>query len=300
MTFQDIIQSLQQYWQQQGCLIVQPYDLEKGAATFNPATFLRVLGPEPWASANVEPCRRPKDGRYGDNPNRGQHYFQFQVIIKPAPTDIQARYRESLQAIGLNINEHDIRFTEDDWESPTLGAGGLGWQVWLDGLEITQFTYFQQMGSLDLNPVTIEITYGLERIAMFLQNVDSMFEIEWGHGVSYGDLYHANEVQWSTYNFEASDAQTLFSDFSSAELETKRLLELKLVLPAYDQLARCSHLFNLLDARGSISVTERVGYIGRLRSLAKLLAQGYLEHREELGYPLLKKNESLKEGVDED
>lgn len=289
MNFQEIIYTLQMFWARQGCLVVQPYDLEKGAATFNPATFLRVLGPEPWASANVEPCRRPKDGRYGENPNRGQHYYQFQVILKPAPATIQELYRQSLTEIGLHVAQHDIRFTEDDWESPTLGAAGLGWQVWLDGLEITQFTYFQQMGGIELNPIAGEITYGLERIAMFLQNVNSLFEIEWGQGIKYGDLFHANEVQWSRYNFEASDPQTLFTAFTASEHETKRLLELNLVLPAYDYLVKSSHLFNLLDARGAISVTERVGYITRLRNLAKGVAQGYLQHREELGYPLLPK-----------
>jgi glycyl-tRNA synthetase alpha chain len=289
MTFQEIIQKLQSYWSRQGCLIVQPYDLEKGASTFNPATFLRVLGPEPWHSANVEPCRRPKDGRYGENPNRGQHYYQFQVIMKPSPADIQELYRKSLEEIGLKLEEHDVRFTEDDWESPTLGAAGLGWQVWLDGLEITQFTYFQQMGGIELDPVNVEITYGLERIAMFLQNVSSIFDIEWGHGVKYGELFHANEVQWSKYNFEASDPQALFESFGVCERETKRLLEQKLVLPAYDQLVKSSHLFNLLDARGAISVTERVGYIGRLRALAKQVAQAYIEHRKELGFPFLKK-----------
>ncbi len=292
MTFQDIIQKLQAFWAQRGCLIVQPYDLEKGAATFNPATFLRVLGPEPWASANIEPCRRPKDGRFGDNPNRTQHYYQFQVVIKPTPKNIQDLYRESLKEIGLDIAAHDVRFTEDDWESPTLGAGGLGWQVWLDGLEITQFTYFQQMGSIDLNPVTVEITYGLERIAMFLQGVKSMFDITWGEingqSISYGELFHDNEVQWSKYNFKASDAEYLFAAFNSAEKETRRLIDVNLVLPAYDQLVKSSHLFNLLDARGSISVTERVGYVTRLRNLAKLVAQGHIQRREELGFPLKK------------
>ncbi len=286
MTFQEIIQKLENFWSSQGCLIVQPYDLEKGASTFNPATFLRVLGPEPWASANVEPCRRPKDGRYGENPNRGQHYYQFQVIIKPSPADIQECYRASLKEIGLNLDEHDIRFTEDDWESPTLGAGGLGWQVWLDGLEITQFTYFQQMGSIDLNPVSVEITYGLERIAMFLQKVESIFEIEWGNGISYGELFRANEIQWSRFNFEVSNPEALLEAFRVCEQETRRLIELNLVMPAYDQLVKGSHLFNLLEARGSISVTERVGYITRLRNLARLCAQGYIKHREELGFPL--------------
>ncbi len=287
LTFQEIIQKLENFWSAQGCLIVQPYDLEKGASTFNPATFLRVLGPEPWASANIEPCRRPKDGRYGENPNRGQHYYQFQVIIKPSPKDIQEQYRASLKEIGLNLEEHDIRFTEDDWESPTLGAGGLGWQVWLDGLEITQFTYFQQMGSIDLNPVSVEITYGLERIAMFLQKVDSIFKIEWGNGISYGELFHANEVQWSRFNFEVSNPEALLEAFRVCEKETGRLIELNLVMPAYDQLVKSSHLFNLLEARGSISVTERVGYISRLRNLARLCAQGYIKHREELGFPLM-------------
>lgn len=286
MTFQEIIQKLENFWSSQGCLIVQPYDLEKGASTFNPATFLRVLGPEPWASANVEPCRRPKDGRYGENPNRGQHYYQFQVIIKPSPADIQECYRASLKEIGLNLDEHDIRFTEDDWESPTLGAGGLGWQVWLDGLEITQFTYFQQMGSIDLNPVSVEITYGLERIAMFLQKVESIFEIEWGNDISYGELFRANEIQWSRFNFEVSNPEALLEAFRVCEQETRRLIELNLVMPAYDQLVKGSHLFNLLEARGSISVTERVGYITRLRNLARLCAQGYIKHREELGFPL--------------
>lgn len=288
MTFQDIIRSLQIFWAGQGCLLVQPYDLEKGAATFNPATFLRVLGPEPWASANAESCRRPKDGRYGENPNRGQHYYQFQVVIKPSPPDIQNLYRKSLEALGLRIEEHDLRFTEDDWESPTLGASGLGWQVWLDGLEITQFTYFQQMGAIELNPVTVEITYGLERIAMFLQGVNSMFDIEWGQGVRYGELFRENEIQWSKFNFEASNPEALFDAFNRAEQETQRLLDLELVLPAYDHLAHSSHWFNLLDARGSISVTERVGYIGRLRNLAKSVAQKYVEHREALQHPLLK------------
>lgn len=287
MTFQETIQKLENFWSSQGCLIVQPYDLEKGASTFNPATFLRVLGPEPWASANVEPCRRPKDGRYGENPNRGQHYYQFQVIIKPSPADIQERYRASLKEIGLNLEEHDMRFTEDDWESPTLGAGGLGWQVWLDGLEITQFTYFQQMGSIDLNPVSVEITYGLERIVMFLQKVESIFKIEWGNGISYGELFHANEVQWSRFNFEASNPEALLEAFRVCEQETRRLIELNLVMPAYDQLVKSSHLFNLLEARGSISITERVGYITRLRNLARLCAQGYIKHREELGFPLM-------------
>ncbi len=288
MTFQEIIRSLEQFWSRQGCLLVQPYDLEKGAATFNPFTFLRVLGPEPWAAANVEPCRRPKDGRYGENPNRGQHYYQFQVVIKPAPSGIQDLYRASLEQLGLKLSEHDIRFTEDDWESPTLGAGGLGWQVWLDGLEITQFTYFQQMAALDLNPVTVEITYGLERIAMFLQGVDSLFKIEWGQGVAYGELFHAPEQQWSKYNFESSDPAALFAAFRACEEETQRLLAEQLLFPAYDQLVKSSHLFNLLDARGSISVTERVGYITRLRTLAKQVAQTYLKQRETLDYPLLR------------
>ena len=286
MNLQSIIQELQRFWAEQGCLVLQPYDLEKGASTFNPATFLRVLGPEPWASANVEPCRRPKDGRYGENPNRVQHYYQFQVVMKPSPGDIQARYRRSLAALGLDVARHDLRFTEDDWESPTLGAAGLGWQVWLDGLEITQFTYFQQMGGVELDPVSVEITYGLERIAMFLQGVDSIFDILWGAGVTYGELFRAGEVQWSRYNFEVSDPEALFEGFGRAEREARRLLEADLVLPAYDSLARCSHLFNLLDARGAISVTERVQYIARLRNVAKRVAQAYITHRESLGFPL--------------
>ncbi|KIH77903.1 glycyl-tRNA synthetase alpha chain [Geoalkalibacter ferrihydriticus] len=288
MTFQELILALQNYWAEQGCIIQQPYDLEKGAGTFNPATFLRVLGPEPWNVAYVEPSRRPTDGRYGENPNRLQHYYQFQVILKPSPMNIQDLYLDSLRSFGIDPAKHDIRFVEDDWESPTLGAWGLGWEVWLDGMEITQFTYFQQAGGIDLKPVSGEITYGIERIAMYLQGVDNVYDLEWIKGIRYGDVHHQTEVEFSTYNFEVADTTMLFALFGMYEKECIRLAEKELVFPAYDFVLKCSHTFNLLDARGAISVTERANYIGRVRNLAKLCAQGYVAQREKLGYPLLK------------
>ena len=280
--------ALQQYWARQHCVIQQPYDIEVGAGTFNPATFLRVLGPEPWNVAYVEPSRRPTDGRYGENPNRLQHYYQYQVIMKPSPLDIQARYLKSLESLGIDPMDHDIRFVEDDWESPTLGAWGLGWEVWLDGMEITQFTYFQQVGGIDLKPVSVEITYGIERIAMHLQQCDSVYDIEWGNGVRYRDIHHKSEVEFSRYNFEEADIEMLFTLFDTYERESRRLSERGLVLPAYDYCLKCSHTFNMLDARKAISVTERVGYIGRVRNLARLCAEGYVVQREAMEFPLLR------------
>ena len=288
MTFQDIILSLSHHWAEYGCVIWQPYDVEKGAGTFNPATFLRCLGPEPWKAAYVEPSRRPADGRYGDNPNRTQLFYQFQVVIKPAPEDSQNIYLDSLRSLGIDLVGHDVRFVEDDWESPTLGATGLGWEVWLDGMEVTQYTYFQQVGSIDLEPVTLELTYGLERIAMFIQQTDNIFDLVWADGITYGEMRHADEVQFSRYNFEEADTKLLARMFQMCEAEAKRLLDRDLVLPAYDYVMKCSHLFNLLDARGAISVTERTGYIARIRKLARLAAKAYLAHREGLGFPLLK------------
>jgi len=289
VTFQDLILALQNYWAQRGCVIQQPYDLEKGAGTFHPATFLRSLGPEPWNVAYVEPSRRPTDGRYGENPNRLQHYYQFQVILKPSPMEIQELYLDSLKSFGIDPLKHDIRFVEDDWESPTLGAWGLGWEVWLDGMEITQFTYFQQCGGFDLKPVSGELTYGIERIAMYLQGVDNVYDLDWGGGIKYGDVHHQTEVQFSTYNFEEADVDMLLQLFTMYEKECVRLVERGLVLPAYDYVMKCSHSFNMLDARGAISVTERASYIGRVRNLARLCAEGYLQLRERLGFPLLKK-----------
>ena len=288
MNFQEIILTLDHFWSRQNCIIQQPYDVEKGAGTMNPATFLRALGPEPWHVAYVEPSRRPTDGRYGENPNRLQHYFQYQVILKPSPANVQELYLESLAGLGIKAEEHDIRFVEDNWESPTLGAWGLGWEVWLDGMEVTQFTYFQQCGGIDCRPVCAEITYGLERLAMFIQNKDSVFDIEWVGDVTYGDVYHQNEVDYSRYNFEVADIQALQTWFEMYEKEAKRVAELGLVVPAYDYVLKCSHTFNLLEARGAISVTERTGYIGRVRVLARLCAEAYVKQREELGYPLLK------------
>ena len=288
MTFQDIILSLYHYWGDYGCAIWQPYDVEKGAGTFNPATFLRCLGPEPWKAAYVEPSRRPTDGRYGDNPNRTQLFYQFQVVIKPAPQDSQKIYLDSLRHLGIDLVGHDVRFVEDDWESPTLGATGLGWEVWLDGMEVTQYTYFQQLGSIDLDPVTLELTYGLERIAMFIQQADSIFDLVWTEGVTYGEMRHADEVQFSKYNFEEADTAMLAQMFQMCEAECKRLLGKGLVLPAYDYVMKCSNTFNLLDARGAISVTERTGYIARVRNLARGTAKAFLAHREQLGFPLLK------------
>ncbi|MFN3599202.1 MAG: glycine--tRNA ligase subunit alpha [Aquificaceae bacterium] len=277
MYFQDIIITLHKFWAEKGCAIWQPYDIETGAGTMNPATFLKVLGKKPWNVAYVEPSRRPKDGRYGENPNRLQHYFQFQVILKPAPENPQEIYLESLKVLGIDPTEHDIRFVEDDWESPTLGAWGLGWEVWLDGMEITQFTYFQQAGGLDLEEISVEITYGLERIAMYLQDVDSVFDIKWNQWLTYGDVFKVSEYQWSLYNFEKSDPQMLFEIYEMYEREIKRLLDENLVLPAYDYLLKCSHTFNLLDARGVISVQERARYIRRMNTLAQRIAKLYLE-----------------------
>lgn len=288
MYFQDVIMNLHRYWADNGCLIYQPYDIEVGAGTFNPATFLMCLGPEPWKAAYVEPSRRPTDGRYGENPNRLQNFYQFQVVLKPSPSNIQELYLDSLKALNINPMQHDIRFIEDDWESPTLGAWGLGWEVWLDGMEITQFTYFQQAGGIDLKPVTGEITYGLERITMYLQGVDSVFDLKWNKDLTYGQIYHQNEVQFSGYNFEKSDPDMLFKLFDMYEAESKRLVKEGLVLPAYDYTLKCSHTFNLLDARNAISVTERTGYIARVRALAKACAEGFLALRESLGFPNMK------------
>ncbi len=294
MKFQDMILFLNQFWGEQGCIITQPYDVEKGAGTMNPATFLRALGPEPWNVAYVEPSRRPTDGRYGENPNRLQHYFQYQVILKPSPANVQELYLQSLERLGINPKEHDIRFVEDNWESPTLGAWGLGWEVWLDGMEVTQFTYFQQCGGIDCQPVSAEITYGLERLAMFIQNKDSVYDIEWVGDITYGDIYLQNEIDYSHYNFEAADIEALQTWFEMYEREAKRTVEKGLVVPAYDYVLKCSHTFNLLEARGAISVTERTSYIARVRALARLCAQAYVEQREKLGFPLLK-GKSAKE-----
>lgn len=288
MNFQEIILNLQSFWAQQGCIIQQPYDLEKGAGTMNPATFLRVLGPEPYKVAYVEPSRRPTDGRYGENPNRLQHYFQFQVILKPSPLNVQNLYKLSLEKIGFDLSHHDLRFVEDNWESPTLGAAGVGWEVWLDGMEVTQFTYFQQCGGLELNPISVEITYGLERLAMYLQEVNSVFDITWVDQLTYGDIYLQNEIEQSTYNFEIADIKMLTLLFINYEKEGYSCLKNNLVLPGYDYCLKCSHTFNLLDARGAISVTERTNYISKIRHLAKKCAETYLQKREELGFPLLK------------
>jgi len=291
-TFQELILRLQQYWADQGCVLQQPYDMEMGAGTFHPATFLRSIGPEPWSAAYVQPSRRPTDGRYGENPNRLQHYYQFQVVIKPSPLNLQDLYLGSLRALGVDPLVHDIRFVEDNWESPTLGAWGLGWEVWLDGMEITQFTYFQQVGGLECRPVTGEITYGLERLAMYLQGVENVYDLIWTDGplgrVSYGDVFHQNEVEQSAYNFEHADMATLFKWFDWCESECRRLLELGLPLPAYEMVLRASHSFNLLDARKAISVTERQRYILRVRALARGVAEAYYAAREKLGFPMLK------------
>ncbi len=286
-TFQDVILTLQRFWAGKGCVIVQPYDMEVGAGTFHPATFLRVLGPEPWNTAFVQPSRRPTDGRYGENPNRLGAYYQFQVGMKPAPVDVQEIYLESLRELGLDPHDHDIRFVEDDWESPTLGAWGLGWEVWADGMEVTQFTYFQQAGGIDLKPVTVELTYGLERLAMYLQDVDNVYDLVWVEGVKYGQVHHQSEVEFSRFNFELSDATLLLRLFDDFERECKRLLGAGVVLPAYDYCMKCSHAFNLLDARGAISVAERQRYIGRVRGLAKGCAEAFVKERSRLGFPLL-------------
>jgi len=282
--FQDMILELQKYWSSKGCAILQPYDLEVGAGTFHTATFLRAIGPEPWKAAYVQPSRRPKDGRYGENPNRLQHYYQFQVVLKPSPSDIIDLYLGSLKVIGINPLEHDIRFVEDDWESPTLGAWGLGWEVWLNGMEVTQFTYFQEVGGISCKPVMGEITYGLERLAMYLQAKDSVFDLAWAPGITYRDVYHQNEVEQSTYNFEKADIDLLFANFSAFEQEAMAVFQQGLPLPGYELVMKCSHAFNLLDARGAISVTERANYIGRVRSLARMAAQAYRTSRKKLGF----------------
>lgn len=289
MYFQDLILLLHNFWSKKGCVLLQPYDIEVGAGTFHPATFFRVLGPEPWKAAYVEPSRRPTDGRYGENPNRLQHYYQYQVIIKPSPADSQEIYLESLSAIGIDSSKHDIRFVEDDWESPTLGAWGLGWEIWLDGMEITQFTYFQQVGGIELRPVSLEITYGLERIAMYLQEVDNVFQLKWNKDLMYGDIHRTSEIEGSRYNFDFSDAELLAKHFGDYERESIRMNELGLVTPAYEFCLKCSHLFNLLDARGTGSVTERTKYIARVRNLAKRCAEAYYRQREEMGFPMIGK-----------
>ena len=286
ITFQQIILALNQYWDRHGCILLQPYDMEVGAGTFHTATFLRAIGPEPWNAAYVQPSRRPKDGRYGDNPNRTQHYYQYQVVMKPSPANLQDLYLGSLRELGIDPTANDIRFVEDDWESPTLGAWGLGWEVWLNGMEVTQYTYFQQVGGLDCRPVLGELTYGLERLAMYLQGKESMFDIVWVDGVTYRDVFHQNEVEQSKYNFELADVNWLLQLFNDCEAQARRLVEAGLVLPAYEMVMKCSHTFNLLDARGAISVTERATYIGRVRALARLIAQAYYASREALGFPM--------------
>ena len=296
-SFQQLILTLQNFWGAQGCVLLQPYDLEVGAGTSHTATFLRAIGPEPWNAAYVQPSRRPKDGRYGDNPNRLQHYYQYQVVLKPSPLDIQERYLDSLRALGIDPRQHDIRFVEDDWENPTLGAWGLGWEVWLDGMEVTQFTYFQQVGGLDCRPVLGEITYGIERLAMYLQGVENVYDLVWavypdGTEVRYGDVFHQNEVEQSTYNFEQANVDFLFQQFGSFEAEAKRLMDVGLALPAYEMVLKAGHTFNLLDARGAISVTERAAYIGRIRNLSRAVAAAYHASREALGFPMLARQEA--------
>lgn len=293
MTFQEIILNLQNYWALQNCVIAQPYDVEKGAGTMSPYTFLKALGPEPWRVAYVEPSRRPADARYGENPNRVYQHHQYQVILKPSPDNVQELYLGSLKALGIDPVKHDIRFVEDNWEAPTLGAWGLGWEVWLDGMEITQFTYFQQIGGIDCELESAELTYGLERIAMYIQEKDNVFDIEWVNGITYGDIFKKAEVEHSLYSFEEADKNLLFSLFDSYEGEAKRIIEKDIILPAYDYVLKCSHVFNVLDARGAISVTERTGFISRVRNLARLVAQSYLKQREEMGYPLLNKIKNL-------
>ncbi len=296
-TFQGLIQALQDYWAQQGCVIMQPYDMEMGAGTFHPATFLRAIGPEPWRAAYVQPSRRPTDGRYGENPNRLQHYYQFQVLLKPSPDNIQDLYLGSLKLLGFDPLIHDIRFVEDNWESPTLGAWGLGWEVWLNGMEVTQFTYFQQVGGLDCRPVSGEITYGLERLAMYMQGVASVYDLVWTKGpqgvVTYGDVYHQNEVEQSTYNFEHANIEALFRQFDVCESESQRLIAAGLPLPAYEQMLKASHTFNLLDARRAISVTERQRFILRVRTLARAVAEAYYNAREALGFPMLQSEDKV-------
>ena len=289
MNFQDVILKLQNFWAERGCVLIQSYDMEVGAGTFHPTTLLKALGPEPWKVAYVQPSRRPTDGRYGENPNRLQHYYQYQVILKPSPSNVQKLYLESLKALGIDPMEHDIRFVEDDWESPTLGASGLGWEVWLDGMEITQFTYFQVCGSIELHPIPVELTYGLERITMYLQGVDNVYDLKWNKNITYGDVHHQQEVEQSTYNFEKANVDDLLSFFNKYEAEARQVIEDELVLPAYEYCLKCSHTFNLLDARGAISVTERTGYITRIRNIARVAAKAYLAQRESMGFPLLAK-----------
>ena len=294
LTFQDIILKLQTYWANQGCALLQPYDMEVGAGTSHTATFLRAIGPEPWKAAYVQPSRRPKDGRYGDNPNRLQHYYQYQVVLKPAPANILELYLGSLEALGFDLKKNDIRFVEDDWENPTLGAWGLGWEVWLNGMEVTQFTYFQQVAGSDCKPATGEITYGLERLAMYLQGVDNVYNLTWTEGpdgskLTYGDVYHQNEVEQSTYNFEHSNVDFLFTAFTAHEQTANQLIAAELALPAYEQVLKAGHTFNLLDARGAISVTERAAYIGRIRNLARAVGKSYLDSRARLGFPMAPK-----------
>ena len=298
LTFQDIILKLQNYWANQGCAILQPYDMEVGAGTSHTATFLRSLGPEPWKATYVQPSRRPKDGRYGKNPNRLQHYYQLQVVLKPSPLNILELYLGSLKALGFNLKENDIRFVEDDWENPTLGAWGLGWEVWLNGMEITQFTYFQQVGGIDCKPITGEITYGLERLAMYIQGVDNVYDLTWTDNLKYGDVYLQNEIEQSSYNFEHSDADFLFQAFTAHEKQANHLISEHLALPAYEQVLKAAHSFNLLDARGSISITERAEYIGRIRNLARNVASSYLLSRANLGFPLADKDHA-KEIIDQ-
>ena len=301
LTFQQVILTLQQYWNDQGCALLQPHDMEVGAGTSHPGTFLQAIGPEPWRAAYVQPSRRPKDGRYGENPNRMQHYYQYQVVLKPAPENILDIYLGSLVALGLDLKQNDVRFVEDDWENPTLGAWGLGWEVWLNGMEITQFTYFQQVGGIDCKPILGEITYGLERLAMYLQGVENVYDLIWTEWedrgerkyLTYGDVFHQNEVEQSAYNFESANTKLLFSQFTNYEAEAKRLIDDKLTLPAYEMILKTAHTFNLLDARGALSVTERAAYIGRIRNLSRLVAQGYYESREKLGFPRLGSSQSV-------
>ena len=294
ITFQELYLNLTKFWSDYGCIIQQPYDIEKGASTMNPATFLRSLGPEPWNTAMIEPCRRPTDARYGENPNRLGHYFQYQVILKPSPDDAQELYLQSLSAMGIDLSKHDVRFVEDNWESPTLGAKGVGWEVWLDGMEVTQFTYFQQVGGVEIRPVALELTYGLERIAMYLQNKDSVYDIYWNNEIKYGEIYHQNEVEQSKYNFEVSNAEALFKVYDIYSNEAQNCLDNNLVLPAYDCVLKCSHTFNLLDARGVISKDERTNYINRIRKMASETAELYVKQREEMGFPLLKQTTLVK------
>ncbi len=296
MNFQELILRLNRFWADYGCVIQEPYDMEVGAGTMAPATFLRALGPEPWQVAYVQPSRRPTDGRYGDNPYRTQYYYQYQVLIKPSPLDIQDKFLESLESLGIDIRAHDVRFVEDNWEAPTLAAAGVGWEVWLDGMEITQFTYFQQVGGIEVKPVSVELTYGLERLAMYIQGRDSLFDLSWNDDVTYGEIQHQGEVEFSTYNFEQASIEMLLELFNAYEKEAGRILKYNLVLPAYDYVLKCSHIFNLLEARGAISVSERNMFIGRVRKMARQVAEKYIEKRQEMGHPLLKQKEVSNDG----